>query len=71
MGLLALTYRIFNVCHVSIQAQKEKELGNEAYKKKDFELALKHYGQARELDPSNMTYITNQAGELFYSIVRD
>lgn len=44
------------------QALKEKELGNAAYKNKDFELALKHYDQALKHDPTNMTYISNQAG---------
>ncbi|XP_078062812.1 stress-induced-phosphoprotein 1 [Mustelus asterias] len=47
------------------KALKEKELGNEAYKKKDFETALKHYEQAVELDPMSMTYLTNKAAVYF------
>lgn len=44
------------------QALQEKELGNEAYKKKDFETAIAHYKKAFELDPDNMTFLTNLAG---------
>ena len=44
-------------------AIKEKELGNEAYKKKDFEAALSHYEKAIESDPTNITYLTNKAGK--------
>jgi stress-induced-phosphoprotein 1 len=45
-----------------MQAEQEKEKGNEAYKKKDFEAALNHYNKATELDPINMSYYTNRAG---------
>jgi len=45
-----------------VQALKEKELGNAAYKKKEFEEALKHYDRAIELDPDNITFMTNKAG---------
>ena len=44
------------------QAKAEKELGNEAYKKKDFENALLHYGNAIEIDPRDITYRNNRAG---------
>ncbi|KAG7515982.1 stress-induced-phosphoprotein 1 [Solea senegalensis] len=47
------------------KALKEKELGNAAYKTKDFETALKHYEEAIKHDPSNMTYISNQAAVYF------
>lgn len=46
------------------QALDEKEAGNEAYKKKDFDKALLHYDKAVELDPTNATYLTNKAGTL-------
>jgi len=47
------------------EALKEKELGNEAYKKRDFPAAHQHYGRAIELDPSNVTFLTNKAAVYF------
>uniref|UniRef100_A0A671SGB8 Stress-induced-phosphoprotein 1 n=1 Tax=Sinocyclocheilus anshuiensis TaxID=1608454 RepID=A0A671SGB8_9TELE len=46
-------------------ALREKELGNAAYKKKDFAAALKHYEEALKQDPTNMTYLSNQAAVHF------
>lgn len=37
-------------------------MGNEAYKKKEFETALLHYNKAVELDPTDITYLNNIAG---------
>ena len=48
------------------KAWDEKDLGNEAYKKKDFDTALKHYEEAITLDPINVTYQTNKAGTVCY-----
>ncbi|KAJ0105957.1 hypothetical protein Patl1_18563 [Pistacia atlantica] len=43
------------------QALKEKEEGNAAYKKKDFEKAIAHYTKALELDDEDISYLTNRA----------
>ncbi|XP_027181148.1 hsp70-Hsp90 organizing protein 3-like [Coffea eugenioides] len=43
------------------QAQKEKEAGNAAYKKKDFEAAIQHYTKAFELDDEDISFLTNRA----------
>ncbi|XP_001603429.1 stress-induced-phosphoprotein 1 [Nasonia vitripennis] len=47
------------------QALEEKNLGNAAYKKKDFEEALKHYNKAVEIDPTDITYYLNIAAVYF------
>ncbi|KAK3712660.1 hypothetical protein RRG08_058563 [Elysia crispata] len=47
------------------KAVQEKEKGNAAYKKKDFEVALQHYDAAFKLDPTNITVLTNK-GAVFY-----
>ena len=43
------------------KAQREKELGNAAYKKNDFETAIQHYTKAIDLDDEDIFYITNTA----------
>ncbi|XP_044487319.1 hsp70-Hsp90 organizing protein 3-like [Mangifera indica] len=43
------------------QALKEKEEGNAAYKKKDFEKAVAHYTKALELDDEDISFLTNRA----------
>jgi stress-induced-phosphoprotein 1 len=46
-------------------AQKEKEAGNEAYKKKDFEAAISHYNKAIELYDEDISFLTNRAAVKF------
>ncbi|KAK8963974.1 Heat shock protein STI [Platanthera guangdongensis] len=43
------------------EAQREKEAGNLAYKKKDFEKAISHYTKAVELDDEDISFLTNRA----------
>ncbi|KAF0358385.1 stress-inducible protein [Gigaspora margarita] len=51
------------------EAIKEKNLGNEAYKKREFEKALQHYDKAWELDSTNASILTNKAGELSFTFI--
>ncbi|XP_054264701.1 stress-induced-phosphoprotein 1 isoform X2 [Macrosteles quadrilineatus] len=54
-----------NLTQEQRKAREEKELGNAAYKKKDFETALTHYNKAVELDPTDITYLNNIAAVYF------
>ena len=47
------------------EAQKLKQLGNDAFKKKDFDIALKNYEKAIELEPNEITYYSNIAAVYF------
>ncbi|XP_072939296.1 stress-induced-phosphoprotein 1 [Epargyreus clarus] len=47
------------------RALQEKDLGNDFYKKKEFESAIKHYKRAIELDPTDITFYTNMAAVYF------
>lgn len=47
------------------EAEGHKEQGNAAYKAKRFDEAIEHYNKAREVMPSEMTYLTNLAAVFF------
>lgn len=47
------------------EALQEKELGTAAYKKREFEAALKHYERAFSLDPTNASLLANKSAVLF------
>lgn len=46
-------------------AKREKDEGNAAYKKKDFDTALVHYSKAIEHDPTDITFYSNIAAVHF------
>lgn len=46
-------------------AKDEKEKGNDAYKKKNFDLAIRHYMNAIEHDPTDITFYNNLAAVYF------
>ena len=43
------------------RAQEEKQAGNAAYKKKDFEEAIRRYNAAIELDSTDISFLSNRA----------
>jgi stress-induced-phosphoprotein 1 len=45
--------------------KREKEMGNECYKKREFDEALEHYGKAWALNQSDITILTNRAAVYF------
>jgi len=47
------------------EALKEKQLGNEAYRSRDFPTAISHYEKAISLNPSEMTFHSNLAAVYF------
>eukprot|EP00871_Galdieria_phlegrea_P001519 jgi/Galph1/2368/GphlegSOOS_G1041.1 len=47
------------------EAQKEKELGNQCYKNRQFTQAIEHYNKAMEWDPLNVSLLTNRAAVYF------
>jgi stress-induced-phosphoprotein 1 len=47
------------------QSEEYKELGNQAYKNKEWDKALEFYDKALELKPEEVTYINNKAAVYF------
>lgn len=47
------------------QALIQKDLGNDCYKKKEFDNAITHYEKAIEFDPTDITFYTNMAAVFF------
>ena len=44
------------------EAEAEKKLGAEAYKKRDFEVAITHFSKAWDIWPKDITFLTNLGG---------
>lgn len=55
----------------SARAKAAKEAGNEAYKKRDFATAHKHYDEAITLDPTDIVYRNNKAAVYFEEAAYD
>jgi len=51
------------------EAEAEKKLGAEAYKKRDFEVAATHFSKAWDVWPKDITFLTNLGGTENYSAI--
>lgn len=61
-GIMCWTDLTTDMC-LSLQALAAKEQGNELYKQKKFDEALKCYAIAFELYPQDMAFLSNRAGQ--------
>lgn len=46
------------------QAEASKNLGSEAYKKREFDTAISHFEKAWDIYPKDVTFLSNAAGEV-------
>jgi len=51
------------------EAEAEKKLGSEAYKKRDFETAAAHFSKAWDAWPKDLTFLTNLGGRRIYPVM--
>lgn len=59
-NLLQKSSSVMEEDNVSL-ALASKQAGNDAYKNKEFEAAIAHYQKAVDLNPSEMTFLSNLA----------
>jgi stress-induced-phosphoprotein 1 len=52
------------------EAEAEKKLGADAYRKRDFATAITHFSKAWDTWPKDMSFLTNLAGEAVFGLVR-
>lgn len=56
---------------VKKEAETEKKLGADAYKKRDFTTAIAHFTKAWDTWPKDVTFLTNLAGEAVLVLFAD
>ena len=59
--ILVLKSKATTRMNEATRAEDLKKQGNDAYNKKDFDAALKHYLEAKKLNPREITYLNNMA----------